>query len=91
MHGVGCAVEFADHDVNFDLANRQDVGFDAWRLWSYATQFPVRYPHHQELKAVEAALVACLSEGTVCPVETWHGGLSNSRLLRLTDSLKSRQ
>lgn len=85
MHGVGCLVEYPDHDVDFDFATPEgDVGFDAWRLWSYAEQHPEKYPEYQERAAVEAALAECLSEGAVGPFE------NNERLLRWVESAKAR-
>ncbi|QZP08484.1 hypothetical protein [Caenibius sp. WL] len=84
MHGVGCAVEYADHDVDFDFANQHEVGFDAWRLWLYAEQYPERYPAYQARDAVEAALAECLSNGAIRRVESRYPGESNDRLFELS-------
>lgn len=85
MHGVGCAVEYADHDVDFDFANQHEVGFDAWRLWRYAKQFPKRYPDYQHRAAVEAEMAQSLSAGTISRIETNYPGESNDKLLRLNE------
>jgi hypothetical protein len=85
MHGYGCAVEYPDYDVDFDFAGVSEVGFDAWRLWRYAKQFPDRYPSYQELDAVEAALARSLTEGSVERIELRHPGEGNRRLYRLID------
>ncbi|HZF42706.1 MAG TPA: hypothetical protein VEZ48_04800 [Sphingomonadaceae bacterium] len=84
MHGVGCGVEYTDHDVDFDFANQHEVGFDAWRLWQYSTQFPDLYPDYQERDAVEAALAEGLSGGIISRVESKYPGESNDKLLRLS-------
>jgi|EndMetStandDraft_7_1072992.scaffolds.fasta_scaffold19342_3 hypothetical protein len=83
MHGIGCGVEYTDHDVDFDFANQHEVGVDAWRLWRYAKQFPKVYPHYQECDAVEAALAEGLSNGTISRAESEYPGESNDKLLRL--------
>jgi hypothetical protein len=77
MHGAGCVVEFSDFDVDFDFANWEEVGFDAWRLWRYAKQFPERYPDYQERESVEAALADGLAERVITPFE------GNDRLFKL--------
>lgn len=84
MHGFGCAVEYTDHDVDFDFANQHEVGVDAWRLWLYAEQFPDRYPGYQELAAVEAALAEGLADGTISRIESRYPGESNDNMLRLS-------
>ncbi|WP_372006069.1 hypothetical protein P7L74_12645 [Tistrella mobilis] len=83
MHGVGCTVEYNDHEVDFDFANRYEVGFDAWRLWRYAKQFPDLYPQYQSLPAVEAAVADGLSKGTISGIDNKYSGEGNSSLFRL--------
>ena len=83
MHGVGCGVEYPDYDVDFDFATRDEVGFDAWRLWMFANQFPNRYPEYQDRTAVEAAVDALLAEGTATRVDYEFPGEVNSKLLML--------
>jgi uncharacterized protein DUF6896 len=66
LHGIGCTVEFLDHEVDFDFANLEgDVGFDAWRLWRYAKQFPDQYPSYQEEAAIKGALAVALTRGVI--------------------------
>ncbi|WP_372501208.1 hypothetical protein P7L66_05955 (plasmid) [Tistrella mobilis] len=83
MHGVGCVVEYPDHEVDFDFANQDEVGFDAWRLWRYAKQFPNLYPEYQKLAAVEAAIADGLSSGTINRIESKYPGEGNSSLFKL--------
>ncbi len=90
MHGVGCGVEYTDHDIDFDFANKHEVGVDAWRLWRYAKQFAELYPDYQERDAVEAALAAGLSDGTISRMESKYPGEGNDKLLRLSESVKAR-
>lgn len=85
MHGVGCSVEYADHNVDFDFASQHEVGFDAWRLWQYSTQFPDLYPHYQDREAIEAALAERLSGGSISPVEKKNLGEGNDKLLRVSE------
>lgn len=86
MHGVGCAVEYTDHLVDFDFANQDEVGFDAWRLWLYAEQYPERYPEYQAYDAIEAALMECLSSGAIRRVESQYPGESNNRLFKMSEA-----
>ena len=67
FHGVGCAVEGPDFEVDFDFGPEQRVGgFDAWRLSLFAQFFPDLSPFHDAnvvargLRELEAAgLVWC--------------------------------
>ena len=86
IHGVGCAVEFADHFVDFDFSGTCEVGFDAWRLWRYATQFPEAYPDYQDYAAVEIALADGLSAGAFMRADSTSAIESNHALLRLRDN-----
>ncbi|MDL2275966.1 hypothetical protein LJC22_07565 [Desulfosarcina sp. OttesenSCG-928-G10] len=41
FHGVGCIVFFDDCFIDFDFGpNGRFDGFDAWRLFDFAKQFP---------------------------------------------------
>lgn len=57
FHGLGCTVSRGDIDIDFDFGpgGRAD-GFDAWRLWRFAKQFPEKYPDFQQLTSVEQAV-----------------------------------
>nr|WP_143066881.1 hypothetical protein [Sphingobium sp. YR768] len=76
MHGIGCWVDISGEEMDFDFAYSNDIGFDAWRLWSYAKQFPERYPDNDKA-AVEHELEEAVGAGLVEPC----GGHSN--LLRI--------
>ena len=84
MHGVGCAVEFPAYDVDFDFASRDRVGFDAWRLWLFAKQFPDRYPLYQDREAIVAALAERIDAGAIARVEANYPGEANDNLFILT-------
>jgi hypothetical protein len=69
FHGVGCRGRVGGIEVDFDFGpdGRTD-GFDAWRLWTFATQSPTRYPGFQRREDVEAALLALETKGEIkCP------------------------
>lgn len=69
FHGIGCSIERADDiDLDFDFGpgGRAD-GFDAWRLWRFAKQFPGKYPDLQQRNAVEKALQVLVDQGVVRP------------------------
>jgi hypothetical protein len=83
MHGVGCAVEFPDYEVDFDFASSSQVGFDVWRLWRFAKQFPERYPEYQEEAAIENAVNECIVAGTITRAATDYPGEANERLFIL--------
>ncbi|MBD9597771.1 hypothetical protein IB270_33645 [Ensifer sp. ENS05] len=66
LHGRGCQVEFADHDVDFDFMDWDGtVGFDAWKLWTYARQFPERYPKLTSNADVEQELQLSIKAGEI--------------------------
>lgn len=72
FHGIGCVLERADDfylDFEFGPGGRTD-GFDAWRLWRFAKQFPTKYPDFQQRDQVEKALQALADEGVLCPSGT---------------------
>lgn len=54
FHGIGCCLSFNDHEVDFDFSSdsRPD-GFDLWRLWRYAKQFPDRFSRYQNKSEVQ--------------------------------------
>lgn len=64
FHGIGVSVVRNDIEVDFDFGpgGRTD-GFDAWRLWRFATNRGSQYPEFQDLKAVEAALKSAIDMG----------------------------
>lgn len=69
FHGVGCygSVDGVEVDFDFGPSCRHD-GFDAWRLWDFARQFPNVYPQFQNEKAVDKALSDLARRGTIeCP------------------------
>jgi hypothetical protein len=84
MHGFGCAVEFPDYDVDFDFVSLDQVGFDAWRLWLFAKQFPHRYPQYQDREAIVDALAERLDAGAITRVEANYPGEANDNLFILT-------
>lgn len=67
FHGIGVCIERTDGlDVDFDFGpgGRAD-GFDTWRLWLFATQFPTKYPNFQRQDQVEKALNTLIAAGIV--------------------------
>lgn len=80
MHGIGCWVDLPDGEVDFDFAYSNDVGFDAWRLWSYAEHAQNRYPSYQKKEDVEHALSEALSARFVEPFAQY------PRLMRLVEA-----
>lgn len=84
LHGVGCVVEYQDFDVDFDFATRDKVGFDAWRLWMFAKQFPERYPDYQERSAIQAGIDSIVADGKAALGLSGFYGEVNDRLFLLT-------
>lgn len=66
FHGVGCCLTFSDHEVDFDFSvdGRFD-GFDSWKLWRYAKQFPDRFPSYQNKSEVERDFSELVAAGMV--------------------------
>ena len=80
MHGIGCWIDLPDGEVDFDFGPSGDVGFDTWRLWSYAEHAQNRYPDYKSQEDIDHALTKALAAGIVEPFENY------PRLLRLTDT-----
>ncbi|WP_156420450.1 MULTISPECIES: DUF6896 domain-containing protein [unclassified Sphingopyxis] len=79
MHGIGCWVNLPEGEVDFDFAYSNHVGFDTWRLWSYAKHSQNRYPDYQNQADIERALADASAAGVIEPFENY------PRLLRLTE------
>ena len=66
FHGIGCSVESPEIEVNFDFGpNGRHDGFDAWRLYSYATATPEKYPELTDKKAIEDGLQKLKNDGLI--------------------------
>lgn len=80
MHGIGCWVDLPEGEVDFDFAYSNDVGFDTWRLWSYAKHSQNRYPSYQNQEDIEQALADASAVGVIEPFENY------PRLFRLAEA-----
>jgi hypothetical protein len=69
FHGVGCRGTVGGIEVDFDFGPDGRIdGFDAWRLWLFATQSPAKYSRFQGREELEAALDALERKGEIeCP------------------------
>lgn len=57
LHGNGCMIEYPEHCVDFDFGpNGRTDGFDAWRLYNYACEFPQKYVKYTNVATVESEL-----------------------------------
>ncbi|WP_085641175.1 MULTISPECIES: hypothetical protein [unclassified Pseudomonas] len=57
LHGNGCMVEHPDYCIDFDFApDERTDGFDAWRLYNYACEFPEKYASYTNLRTIETIL-----------------------------------
>lgn len=66
LHGVGCSLFFNGHEVDFDFSvGERSDGFDAWKLWRYAKQFPDRFPRYQRKSEVEKDFGELVSNGMI--------------------------
>ncbi|WP_155956593.1 hypothetical protein [Rhizobium sp. CF080] len=69
IHGKGCQVEFATHDIDFDFADWEgNFGFDAWKLWLFASQFPEKYPQLQHQGIVEEEMKRYVLNGSISAI-----------------------
>lgn len=63
LHGNGCMIEYPDYCIDFDFGfNERADGFDAWRLYNYASEFPQKYKEFQDLPKIEEELEHLASE-----------------------------
>jgi hypothetical protein len=69
FHGVGCSVDGPDLEVNFDFGpNGRHDGFDAWRLYLFASAAPEKYPSLSDKKNIEEAFQKLVDDGVIfCP------------------------
>jgi hypothetical protein len=57
LHGKGCMIEYPEFCIDFDYGpNERTDGFDAWRLYNYACEFPEKHKKYTDIKIVEAEL-----------------------------------
>ncbi|PKH28886.1 hypothetical protein BI292_27595 [Pseudomonas sp. 43NM1] len=75
LHGVGCRVYLPEACIDFDYGPDGRIdGFDSWRLYIYANEFPERHPQYTELEIVERDLDEYITAGKV---KRMHSGMSN--------------
>jgi hypothetical protein len=66
FHGVGCCLFFNDHEIDFDFSvGERSDGFDSWKLWRYAKQFPDRFPRYQSKSEVEKDFGGLVAAGMI--------------------------
>jgi hypothetical protein len=54
LHGVGCAIHFPSESVDFDYGSNSRIdGFDAWRLYIFASDRPLIYEKYCDKKTLE--------------------------------------
>ena len=72
LHGIGCTFYFTDCEVDFDfgVSGRID-GFDFWRLWDYARQFPDRYPYYPDKSSMKLDYDRLVSEQIAMPMSEY--------------------
>ncbi|WP_446739719.1 DUF6896 domain-containing protein [Pseudomonas sp. TH15] len=66
LHGVGCAIHFPTESVDFDYGSNNRIdGFDAWRLYIYASDRPLKYKKYCDKKIVEKELNEYIASGRI--------------------------
>lgn len=66
LHGNGCMIEYPEHCVDFDFGpNGRTDGFDAWRLYNYACEFPEKYAKYTNLATVKLELNKYIQEDMI--------------------------
>ncbi|MFT0477078.1 DUF6896 domain-containing protein [Pseudomonas antarctica] len=75
LHGIGCRVYLSEICVDFDYGPDERVdGFDAWRLYLYACETPLKYKKYTNKESLEREFNAYLKKGKAKKVE---GSTSN--------------
>jgi hypothetical protein len=70
LHGNGCMIEYPEYCVDFDFGpNGRTDGFDAWRLYNYACEFPEKHAKYTNLTTVESELNQYIQENMVKKID----------------------
>ncbi|MCL6700924.1 hypothetical protein [Pseudomonas sp. T1.Ur] len=75
LHGVGCAVNLPHVLVDFDYGpdGRTD-GFDAWRLFIYASELPEKHPKYQSKEVLNLEFEEYVASGRFEPMPKGRNG-----------------
>lgn len=66
FHGIGCRVDCDGVQIDFDLdGNGELIGFDAWRLFTFASSFPFIYADLQKHSLVQQEMERLLHQGFI--------------------------
>jgi hypothetical protein len=85
LHGNGCMIEYPEYCVDFDFGpNGRTDGFDAWRLYNYACEFPEKHAKYTNFATVESELNQYIQENMVKKMDN-----STSNLYFFTQSKKA--
>ncbi|WP_323155629.1 DUF6896 domain-containing protein [Pseudomonas alvandae] len=76
LHGVGCAVNLSHVLVDFDYGPGGRIdGFDAWRLFIYASELPEKYPKYQSKELINSDFEEYVASGRFEPMHEDRSGL----------------
>ncbi|TWD50088.1 hypothetical protein [Pseudomonas sp. SJZ131] len=66
LHGVGCRVYLSEACIDFDYGPDGRIdGFDSWRLYIYANEFPDRHQQYTKLEIVKRDLDKYITAGKI--------------------------
>jgi hypothetical protein len=75
LHGVGCAVKLPHVLVDFDYGPDGRIdGFDAWRLFIYASELPEKYPKYQSKEVLNLEFEEHVASGRFEPMPKGRNG-----------------
>jgi hypothetical protein len=78
-------IEYPEYCVDFDFGpNGRTDGFDAWRLYNYACEFPEKHAKYTNFATVESELNQYIQENMVKKMDN-----STSNLYFFTQSKKA--
>jgi len=71
LHGVGCRVYLPEACIDFDYGPDERIdGFDPWRLYLYANEFPKKHQKYVELESVKRDFDEYIFSGKVEKIES---------------------
>jgi hypothetical protein len=66
FHGIGCRVNLLDGEVDWDFGHNGRLdGFDAWRLWRFASDGTDLFPEFKDKSVLDDTFAEAISQGII--------------------------
>lgn len=66
FHGIGCCVTYPNIRIDWDFGNNGRIdGFDAWRLWIFATEGTDNFPEFEQKEILDKVFKEAEVQGVI--------------------------